>query len=685
MNAFCTTAFVVGFTVCGLPCEWAHSTAEQPAQVQPAQVQPESPSPVARQPMPVSWKEQMGLRSFQVEMRILVVDKVVLVPDVATYLDEISRWTLRGRWPVLIEDGFYAPMFIRAFKPSKVIRRSSVGAFPVAEADRQALARHAITQAWTVPGSTVHPQSPAEAFASVRFEPIGLVLASMSDPAWTAAVALAAGRGQVLSWLDGPFDPPSSKFTPGKFQDLSAAVEDAARRTTLAYSALGDAIDAVTICRSMPGKAVVANVSKWAPPQGAAPKAGEPVATTDALCRNPDGSRWAVAGWIFGDEVRCAYMAMCGLYLSPQSIWMINTYQSDGDWGRYGVSDGVAMLKSAGFDTTEYSAQQASVVSWLNLLMGGFKPDVLFMNSIGNPDYFEMWQSAKCYAEDVAMLQRPMAMHLIHSWSLTSAEDRDTVGGRWLEHGVYAYVGSVFEPFLVAFVPPNVVAERMANMTPFLVASRYCEGPMDATWRVATIGDPLMVIPPPSMSAQPRLPPDALDAGKGEVDVKENARAALIATKTSESPADFARALDDVVKTGDDAMAVQLWSVINAKGASTATVCAPLALGSLFRQRQSDAFLTAYRAIPSPSAIDQDMLWQLWTQQLPSVKDRALLDWFATQVRPARPVVDLSRLAPEIKRVAGVDAAREAVGSWIRRTVDEEARRRINELLANLQ
>lgn len=645
----------------------------------------ESSPQVVRQPMPVSWQMQMGLRSFQVRMRIAMVDKVVLVPDTATYLDEISRWTLRGRWPVLIEDEFFTPMFVRAFKPSKIIRRTSIGAMPASVDEKNALVKKAITQSWTVPGSDANPNTPAEAFASARFEPIGMVFASMSDPAWTAAVALAAGHGQVLSWLEGPFDPPSSTMGPSQFQELSQRIEDAANTTTLGYKSLGDAIDAVTICRSMPLKVEVPPGLQWAPPNGSNPKPGEAVAVMDALCRIPDGRRWAIASNIFGDEVRCAYIAMCSLYLSPKSVWMINTYQNEGEYARYGMTEGSAVLKSAGYETTEFSGAQASVVSWLNLLMGGFKPDVLFMNTMGNSDFFKMWQTIQCYPEDVPMLQHPMAMHLIHSWSLTSAESRDTVGGRWLEHGIYAYAGSVYEPFLVAFVPPSTVATRMANMVPFLVASRWGDGPIDSVWRVTLFGDPLMVIPPPSTPSQPRIAATALDSAKGETDVKESARAALIATKTSGAAADYARALGDIVKTGDDAMASQIWSVAASKGDAVAALCAPIALGPLFRLRQSDAFLAAYRMIPTPTLIDQDMLWQLWTQQLSSIKDRAVLDWFVKQVRAVRPAVDLSRLAPEIKRVAGVDAAREAVGGWLVKTKDEEARKRINELLANLQ
>src|SRR5690606_19096306 len=59
-----------------------------------------------------------------------LIDRVVLVPDAATYLDELSKWSPQGRWPVLIEDDHYAPMFVRRFKPRQLLRRASVGTLP---------------------------------------------------------------------------------------------------------------------------------------------------------------------------------------------------------------------------------------------------------------------------------------------------------------------------------------------------------------------------------------------------------------------------------------------------------------------------------------------------------------------------------------------------------------------------
>jgi hypothetical protein len=193
-----------------------------------------------------------------------------------------------------------------------------------------------------------------------------------------------------------------------------------------------------------------------------------------------------------------------------------------------------------------------------------------------------------------------------------------------------------------------------------------------------------MVIPPPSQPRLPRVAPPELDATKGESDLRAAARASLVAAKGSGAAADFAAAMSDVERGGDDALAVQLWTLASSKGEDVRAACASAALGPLFRARESDAFLTAYKSLATPSPADQDMLWQLWTQQLGSIRDEQTLAWFAKQVRPARSFVDLSRLAPEIKRVSGANAALEVVGAWLIKEQSEPNRTRLKELMAKI-
>ena len=95
----------------------------------PAPPMPQAAGPAGQQApsdaQQIPWPITLGLRVVQVPMRVPVVNRVVIVPDESTYLDEISRWSLAGRWPVLIEDSFFTPMFVRAFKPESVVRRAA--------------------------------------------------------------------------------------------------------------------------------------------------------------------------------------------------------------------------------------------------------------------------------------------------------------------------------------------------------------------------------------------------------------------------------------------------------------------------------------------------------------------------------------------------------------------------------
>lgn len=669
------------------PVPAAAQSGAVPAAVQGGAAQVAPPGAAGQQQPPnaqqIPWPITLGLRVVQVPLRVPVVNRVVIVPDEATYLDEISRWSLAGRWPVLIEDSFYAPMFVRAFKPESVVRRAAAAPLPADRAAQQAAVEQAISNAWRAPDAARAPSSlaPLQAFKAVGFEPCGMVFASMGDPAWTAAAALAAAHGQPIGWIDRDLGAPWSSMPAVSVVELADTIERSVAATGLSWPKLGDAIDAVTLCRMASGRAIVPPGTRFQLPQGASVKPDEAVSLTDALCRNADGSRWGVAGWIFGDSTRSAYMAMSSLFLDRTSALCFNSYQSDGQWGRYGMGESVEMFKQAGLEVTLIDGPQATGAAWINLAMGGISPDVLLVNTSGNVDFFDLWGQARMRPEQVPIANRPLAMQFIHSWSLGTPESADTVGGRWLDHGVYAYVGSVWEPFLSAFVPPALFTERFINLVPFGWCARWTDGPMDALWRVTVIGDPLMTTFGPKRDRPPRMKPGSPDAATGEAELKSVARDALVAAQASGAASDYARALRALVLAGDDALAAQVWAVALSKGA--AAECAADAMGPLFRAKDADGVVAAMRAMPAGKATlrDRDMLWQLWTPTLPSLRDPATLEWFATQVRERRPYVDLIPLRGAMDRAGMQDKWIEAVTLWRARTRDEEVKTELNKLL----
>ena len=105
----------------------------------------------AAQPQ-VPWPVQLGYRTMALERSWPVVDQVVLVPDGRTYLDEIAKWSESARWPVLLEDDLYAPLFVRGFGPARVIRRASAGAMPAERAERETLISKSAAAAIVEPG-----------------------------------------------------------------------------------------------------------------------------------------------------------------------------------------------------------------------------------------------------------------------------------------------------------------------------------------------------------------------------------------------------------------------------------------------------------------------------------------------------------------------------------------------------
>ena len=100
------------FTVEFLPILLCSSLAcGQDAQ---AQQPPAQAAPLQQLPWPI----QLGYRTAALERSWPVADQVVLVPDGRTYLDELAKWNEHARWPVLIEDDFYTPLFVRGFAPN---------------------------------------------------------------------------------------------------------------------------------------------------------------------------------------------------------------------------------------------------------------------------------------------------------------------------------------------------------------------------------------------------------------------------------------------------------------------------------------------------------------------------------------------------------------------------------------
>lgn len=637
-----------------------------------AQAQPD------RQP---PWFAMLGIRSLTVQSRLLVLDQVVLVPDEATYLDEISRWTPHSRWPVLLEDNAFAPRFIRAFKPAAVYRRSPVGTpLPAGDELKRAIERSA-AKAWNGKDSL------AESLAAVKLVPAGIVGASPADAAWTGALALAAGRGQLIAWIEGDYGGVGATLQESDFSRLNAAVMDAFRQSGRTWGGLGDELDTFTLCRNTPFR-----VKLQSPPGGWNPslpaKDDGPFATTDALCRGETGKRFAFAAQVPGDALRAASMAMCSLFLQRESVFMFNGYAGRGEpmFAEFGFAQANGRLVEAGFSCTLKDGGDAAPLSWRAMASAGLQSDVVLVNSSGNADFFELPGGSVLWGNEVPVLDRPVALSMIHSFSLQQPDNPWTVGAQWLDHGAYAYVGSVHEPFVVAFVPPRVLVERILAPAPFLIASRQWEGDMiPQAWRVATVGDPLMTVPSPKALAQmPKreaaFVPEAMAAQLA--DLRQVARQALEEARTATDGAALARAMRATVLLGDDRVAAQLWQLAESRKQGPAVALD--AVGPLFRTRDREGLTRAFRAAGSPVGEPRDMLWAIWRPALATTADRDAVALLQASVRTPFAHMDAEALLPAVKRLQGRTAASDWLGTLLMAEQNPTARKRLGELQGTL-
>ena len=593
------------------------------------------------------------------EAKIPTLDRVVLVKDEASFLDEISHWRLEARWPVLIEDDILAPQFIRAFKPAQVLRRVEKAPNVDDPAVLKAAIENAVSSAWN---TTTPKNSPLEAITAQTYTPPGIAIMDTSDPAWVAGVALAAGRGLVPVFIPGNFGGANDVLAADQFDKLSKAVDQCFVSTGLSYGQLGDALDGAVLCKTTAQKTIL-NVSDALRPSARGMPAinpADPVAVTDALCRNTDGSRYAFCGAIFGTSTYCAYAAMSSLFLSRNSIGAFNSYQS-ADFAKYGFTELAQKLPESGYTTKIWTGTTAHILDWRQMLSHGFDCDVLFLNSSGNSDFFELGTPGKTPMKeraapgDIPILSKPLVLHMIHSWSLTAPMSHASIGGRWLESGVYAYVGSVQEPYLPAFSPPAEIMARCVNFVPYLIASRVWEGPFALPWRVATLGDPFMLIQAPKSftpSARKAPPPPV----PGQEEVLANCKKLLVQSKEDKEGTASIAALRELIQLGEDKSATQFWSLCAVK--SFAPRVAPFALEPLFRQRNAEQFLTAYRMVDQPTPRANDMLWQLWGDQLVEINDGDTILLFQKAVRSPWAVNDWRRLMPALSRIMSVDSAR---------------------------
>lgn len=697
-------------TPCGCALLLAALLAAAPASPTPAVPPPTPPSP-AHQPADASstpaavqrgpdadpWaglphQVRVGARVALIRRNLPVVPTVVIVPDGASYVAAISRWSMSARYPVLIDDGSWAAQrdiarFVRAFAPASVVRWSDPGAsLPADPHGRRHLIEAAVASAWEAQDAASLPDK----WESVSLRPPGVVAMNESDPAWTAGLALAAGRGQIIAWVPGSRDQVGGAAPMLEVDERSALIEQACESSGYSWEALGDDIDAVTLCLNHPVKIAL----------GENDKRGM-LATSDVIGRHREGERtrrWAWGGQVFGNEAAAAYRAMCGLFLQPRNAWLFDGYDATQPWVQWDATAAATELEKAGIATVVNDTDAQGVEDFRlrasgrnrgaapaggeGAFLGGVRFGMILVNSSGNAEFFDL-RPGQALAGDVPVLAHPALVHFVHSWSATRPDDRGTIGGRFLEHGAYAYVGAVHEPYLQAFVPTPLFARRMLARAPLGIAARLDTGP---AWKVAILGDPLIVVGPDPVRLDPSKlplgPADGSEGRPGPVSLQTSLAAALKERR-------FADAVRDLAMMGRDADAVRLVRALIAENEDLVTPdTARAAIESAYLAGAFDLVPRLFPLAISGTAGEgqvagglRDILWHTLWPTLSTLRSEEV-DALRLALRPDQIARDAAEVYHAIRRSGEGDEAAKRFADQARARMSDEERRRFNELLA---
>ncbi|MBL8764650.1 MAG: hypothetical protein JNM07_10320 [Phycisphaerae bacterium] len=648
---------------------------------------------------------RLGVRAATVQAKLPVARILVVVPDAASYLEALRAWSLEARFPVLIDDGTWVARedvarFARAFRPERVVRfRASDAPWPLDPVERRAVLERVVAGAW---GVETFPAL-LDRWKEMKLVPFGVVAMDPRHAAWTAGVALAAGRGQLIAWtmidenVSGTMSVPMADA-------VSEACEKASDAAGLSWQALGDDIEAVTLALNS------ANKINFDPkdPQ----KSG---AATDFIGRRRTGDdpskrmvRWAWAGQVHGGEARAAYAAMCALFLAhaaPATLdtrevkslsgeedakaaeaapggvaraWLFDGYEDKAPFSDWDVTKASAEFERRGVPTTLDDAPKNGLRDWRARASNrpgsgpdvadppffGVDADLVCINTAGNADFFEL-KPGRGLSGDVPFTLRPAMIHFVHSWSAFLPGDRTTIAGRWFEHGAYAYVGSVSEPYLQAFQPTPIFAGRLMGGGTWGAAGRL-DG--SNAWRIAVFGDPLIVLGPPGPPAAATASARVLDALKGSVDT-----AADLAERLKSG--EYASALWSLAYLGRDADADRLVrALLKDKPETVTPEVAAAGAGALFRTGDRATIVAALGKAAKETAGKsgwgvpkffeetpalRDVVWHALYTPTPVTGTREAVELLARAVRPEMAKRDGDEAVAAAERLLGQKGAKD--------------------------
>lgn len=573
-----------------------------------------------------------------------VASMVVVADSPEAYLAGIAAWSPERRFPVLLDDGTHAARediarFVRAFAPERVRLLSHDAEW---KTTREGV-EYAVASAW---GADDVPAL-REMWRAGGFVPPGLVVADESDPAWTAAAALAAGRGQTIVWTKAPPGRIGSRMDGPSLRLLRDAIEAHTRESGWSWDALGDDLEAVTLCMNVPTKV----------------GDDEVLALTDVVGRGADGERWAYAGAIVGTASEAAYRAMCALFLQPSSAWLFDGYTGEGGFAAYDMAPAADLLEEHGMTLARAGRTPSGSLEWGNETVGGIDAGLVMVNSSGTRRRFSL-APGRAFGVDIPMLRTPATVYFIHSFSAQNLDDRSSIARAWLDQGAYFYVGSVDEPYLRAFVPPGLLARRLLAPAPMGAAVRV-NAPQ---WKINVLGDPLLTLGPDAPVFAEAVDFEGLRSAEQELALAVQA-------------ADFDRAgrLLSMLGRDEDLMSLT-WAVLEDDAAHVGTGLAGCAAMAAIRAKDVNFLMRLLTAMDRDLRQDPrftNPLWGVVGPELATTDDPRVVQLAANSVRRARYAEDATLSARAMARTSGNEVASALLVRLIESAPDQKSRKEL--------
>jgi len=543
-----------------------------------------------------------GLKAGLLRRAQVTVPVVVIVKDASGFLDAISSWEAVVRFPILWDDGSvesreHIARFVRGFKPEHVVELGSSDEWNWSgdRTKKQGIFERALSKA--IDEKKTDWQSALADLEKTGIVSPGIVVTDVNDTTWASALALSAGRMQPVVFVEKR----TSVYQPMSTVNgdaLERAIEHGARETGRSWRGIGDEIDAITLALNTGTMIKVGE------------QARDRLATSDRIGRldsNGSGARWAWCGQIIGNESRSVYQAMCSLFLSIDQAFVWDGYSSDPPWGTYDGTLAGQALEEAGLVVELNDEPRNTMADWKRRTVRAVgeplgengSAGLFLMNSKGASNVFDLPGVVDGSGKPghMPIFEVPMALHVVHSFSLQYPTNRDTIGGRLIERGVYMYAGSVDEPYLSAFVPTPAIARRLAGSLAFATAVHFDDGKV---WKVAVLGDPLVTIGPAGRRAEGSIQ----IPGAEEIDLRYKDR-----LKAGE----YAGAIEDLVVLGrDEAVARIAAALMKDKPEAMTPGAALVSIPSLFRAGEYNAMVDAFErldALGQTEPMAQDLLW----------------------------------------------------------------------------